>query len=163
LSREEQRKVIADLVWQARAGQAANDAFDEAAGARLGINRTDQRCLDIVEREGRLTAGELARASGLTTGAVTAVLDRLERAGYARRVRDSTDRRRVLVEPTERTKRLVAEIYEPLGREGARELRRFSFDELRLIRDYLRLDRELKERHLERLRSESAQGWARGR
>ena len=52
------------------------------------INRTDGRCLDIVENQGPLTAGRLAELSGLTSAAVTAVLDRMERAGYARRVRD---------------------------------------------------------------------------
>jgi DNA-binding MarR family transcriptional regulator len=56
--------------------------------------------LNIVESRGGLTAGELATAAGLTTGAITGVIDRLERAGYARRVRDSRDRRKISLEVT---------------------------------------------------------------
>ncbi|MBA2293811.1 MAG: MarR family transcriptional regulator [Actinobacteria bacterium] len=69
-------------------------AFDALAAEQLGVSLTDLRCLDIVESRGGLTAGELATASGLTTGAVTAVVDRLERAGLARRIRDELDRRK---------------------------------------------------------------------
>ena len=68
----------------------------------LGLNRTDTRCLDIIERLDGVSAGRLASEAGLSTGAVTTVLDRLERAGYARRVPDPGDRRRVLVELTPR-------------------------------------------------------------
>ncbi|MGH3128797.1 MAG: MarR family transcriptional regulator [Gaiellaceae bacterium] len=64
------------------------------------MNRTDLRCLNIIENNGAMTAGRLAELSGLTTAAVTSVLDRLERAGYARRVRDQPDRRQVMVEVT---------------------------------------------------------------
>jgi hypothetical protein len=74
--------------------------FDEVAYEKLGINRTDGRCLDIVENQGPLTAGELAELSGLTTAAVTSVLDRLEQAGYARRVRSEPGQRQVMVELT---------------------------------------------------------------
>lgn len=103
-----------------------------------------------------MTAGELARKSGLTTGAVTAVLDRLERAGYARRLRDAADRRRVLAEPTEQTRRVAAELYGELGKEVATALQRYGRQELALIRDFLRLDRELKEKQLARIRARTA-------
>ena len=66
-----------------RAAQAPIDQLDDAACRALGINRTDGRCLDIIDREGPVPAGRLAEASGLTTAAVTAVIDRLEKAGYA--------------------------------------------------------------------------------
>lgn len=87
---------------EVRAGQRATDAVDEAVTELFGVNRTDARCMDILEHHGRMTAGQLASLSGLSTGAVTAVVDRLERAGYARRVPDPSDRRRVLLELTER-------------------------------------------------------------
>jgi DNA-binding MarR family transcriptional regulator len=148
--------VLGELKWEARAAQAANDAFDEAVVELLGVNRTDARCIDILEREGRLTAGQLAKASGLTSGAVTAVLDRLERAGYARRIRDADDRRRVFVEPTEKTRIVAREFYGGLEAAGDRELRRFTVEELALIRDFLRLDRELKEREFARLKARRA-------
>src|SRR5690242_15465290 len=78
-----------------RANQSATDMFDEAVAQFLGINRTDGRCLDVIDRRGRVSAGQLANESGLTTGAVTVVIDRLERAGYVRRIRDELDRRKV--------------------------------------------------------------------
>ena len=72
----------------------AGDQLDEAVALQFGLNRTDLRCLGILYRRGRVTAGELAEESGLTPGAITTVLDRLERAGYANRVPDPADRRR---------------------------------------------------------------------
>ena len=71
-----------------RASQAATDLFDETMCHFLGINRTDGRCLDVIDRHTKVSAGQLANESGLTTGAVTAVIDRLETAGYVRRIRD---------------------------------------------------------------------------
>ena len=90
--------MIAELREQFRISGIQDIAFDDATAERLGINRTDLDCTDIIERHGGITAGELAAEAGLTTGAVTAVIDRLERAGYARRVRDDEDRRRIKVE-----------------------------------------------------------------
>jgi DNA-binding MarR family transcriptional regulator len=87
-----------------RSAQTADDMFDETVVEFLGVSRSDGRCLDIVDRLGRCTAGRLAAESGLTTGAVTALVDRMERAGYLRRVRDTADRRKVWIETTERTR-----------------------------------------------------------
>ncbi len=65
--------------------------------ALAGINPTDLESLDLLRRHGPMTAGRLAELTGLTTGAITGVIDRLERRGYARREADPTDRRRVIV------------------------------------------------------------------
>ena len=100
-----------ELLAEVRASQVATDAMDQAAADFLGINRTDYRALDVLDQKGRLTAGELAREMHLTTGAVTSVLDRLERAGYARRLRDPADRRRVLVEISPEVTRAGEQIY----------------------------------------------------
>ncbi|CCH33060.1 MarR family transcriptional regulator [Actinosynnema sp. NPDC047251] len=72
-------------------------AFHEAVGAHLGVTAVDQRALALIGRHGPMTAGDLAKRINLTPGAVTGVVDRLERAGLARRDPDPTDRRRVLV------------------------------------------------------------------
>ena len=89
----------------------ATDRFDHAVADALGVNRTDMRCMDMLEREGPLPAGRLAEAAGLTSGAMTTALDRLERAGFVRRVRDREDRRRVLVELTPEAGRVTTEFY----------------------------------------------------
>src|SRR5262249_50475729 len=100
MSNDPRSALLTELFTEIRAGQNAVDAMDDAAAAYLGINRTDFRCLDVIDRRGRMTAGELAVESGLTTGAITAVLDRLERGGFVRRSRDDEDRRRIFVELT---------------------------------------------------------------
>ena len=80
-----------------RKSSAQGVLFSQAVAARLGITSSDLECLDIICLNTRVTAGELAAATGLTTGAVTGVIDRLEQAGFARRERDPTDRRKVFV------------------------------------------------------------------
>src|SRR4051794_1476360 len=92
------RPVFEELLDEVRRSQLATDRFDQAVADALGVNRTDMRCLDVLEREGPVTAGRLAGSTGLTSGAITTVIDRLERGGFARRLRDPGDRRRVLVE-----------------------------------------------------------------
>jgi DNA-binding MarR family transcriptional regulator len=153
LSRETKQQLVEQVIHFARAHQAANDAFDEVAYQKLGINRTDGRCLDIVENHGPITAGRLAELSGLTTAAVTAVLDRLERAGYARRVRDAKDRRQVIVELTPLMAERGSQIWGPLGREAMTEIGRMSVDELKLVMEFFRRGREVNERHVERVRN----------
>ena len=140
------------VIHLARAHQAANDAFDEVAYEKLGINRTDGRCLDIVENNGPMTAGRLAQLSGLTTAAVTAVLDRLERAGYARRVRDPKDRRQVIVELTPLMAERGGQIWGPLGQEAVSQIGRMSVDELKLVMEFFRRARAVNESQVERVR-----------
>src|SRR5438876_108647 len=81
MSNETRDQVIWQLGDAIRQSQVDTDAFDQFVADSLGINRTDLRCGDILERSGPMTAGELAKAAHLTTGAVTALLDRLEAAG----------------------------------------------------------------------------------
>jgi DNA-binding MarR family transcriptional regulator len=136
-----------------RAHGRAHDAFDQAVVEQLGINRTDGRCVDILDEFGPLTAGELARAVGLTTGAVTTMLDRLERAGLVRRRPDPADRRKVMVEVTELAREHVFRIFGPLVEEGTAMLDRFSDDELAAIVEFAQLNAELQERHAARLQA----------
>ena len=132
------RAQLIELVGAAiREYQRANDTFDEAVTVRMGLNRTDGRCIDLLQERRRITAGELAHETGLTTGAVTAVIDRLEQAGWARRVRDDTDRRRVLVEPTEQTDALCAQIFGPVVEEGMRYLAKLNVEQLEAIIGFL--------------------------
>jgi DNA-binding MarR family transcriptional regulator len=122
----------------ARLHQNDYDRFEDAAAEFFGVNRTAMRCMEVLDRVGQLTAGDIARETGLTSGAVTAMLDRLERVGYVRRLRDEADRRRVLVELTDKARQLAAEVYGPLA-DAMVEFERYSDEELMLIRDFLRL------------------------
>lgn len=92
--------------------------FHQAVANLVGVSVTDMKCLDYVDRGGDVTAGDLARLTGLTTGAITAAIDRLEKAGLARRERSETDRRKVFIRTmrSAATERIVP-IFEALGRE----------------------------------------------
>jgi DNA-binding MarR family transcriptional regulator len=120
-----------------RANQAATDFFDETMSQFLGINRTDGRCLDIIDRHGKVSAGQLAIESNLTTGAVTAVIDRLETAGYVQRVRDLVDRRKVWVETTAEMKGIIGRIFSIYHRTGPAMMQRFTEDQLKAIMEFL--------------------------
>jgi DNA-binding MarR family transcriptional regulator len=132
-------ELIGMITDEVREQQIAYDRFHDAVAAYLGLNRTDLRCLDILDLAGRRTAGELAARMGMSTGAVTAMLDRLERAGYVQRLRDLGDRRRVLVEPTELAGERGQEIYAPFGEQVEPMFARFTDAQLALVRDFLRL------------------------
>jgi DNA-binding MarR family transcriptional regulator len=98
-----------------------------------------------------MTAGALAAEAGLTTGAVTGVIDRLERAGYARRVPDPADRRRVRIKVTDHFYARADEIWHPVATEWHAQLaRRFTGEQLDLITEFLDATNDLTRRHLER-------------
>lgn len=153
LSREEREALIADLNLVFRLQGAASDGLDEAIADHLGLNRTDHRCLEIIERMQPLTAGQLATEAGLTSGAVTAVLDRLERAGYARRVRDTEDRRVVRVEVVPDSAPASDELYGPLIAWSREQLTRASDEQLSFLRGVLVESAAFMNEHAARVRA----------
>ena len=144
-------ELLARLSLAIRASQNTAEAFDEQVASTLGVNRTDLRCLDILDRDGPLTAGQLAVAMHLSTGAVTTLVDRLERAGYARRVRDTADRRRVLVELEPETRHRTTGFYEPLYLETVRLLEGRSDEEIEQMIEFLERGTAMVEAELEKL------------
>lgn len=146
------RKLIEELIAAFRASGNQDRAFENLAADRLGVNSTDLHCLNAIENAGGLTAGELAAEVGLTSGAVTGVVDRLERAGFARRIPDPADRRRVKVEVTPEFYARAKRIWGPLATEWEASLAsRFTAGELARITEFLRLTNEVGKRHLDRL------------
>lgn len=137
MSSDKTKELIEQVSLEFRRYQSTYDEFEETVAELLGMNRTDLRCTDIIERCGRVTAGDLARETGLTTGAVTSILDRLERLGSVRRVRDTEDRRRVMVELTEKAIRNGKEIWGPLKAASRVSLSRYSEEQLAFVRDFL--------------------------
>jgi DNA-binding MarR family transcriptional regulator len=152
-ARKQKKELIDELVSEFRVSGNQDSAFDNLAAERLGVNRTDLHCLNTIENAGGLTAGELARETGLTTGAVTGVIDRLERAGYARRVPDPEDRRRVKVEVTPEFYARADQIWGPLAADWERSLSaRFTAEQLERVIEFLRTTNEVGRRHMERVR-----------
>jgi len=109
------RERLAETVMmELRALSTVQDRLDQYAMHRFGINRTDLRALDLIGQAGVISPTTLAAALGMSTGATSTVLDRLEGAGYARREPDPTHRRRTLVRQTPRAEELGEVIFGPV-------------------------------------------------
>ena len=110
--------------------------YSQAVAGRLGMNSTDLECLDHILR-GPVTAGRLAELTGLTTGAITGVIDRLERIGLARRESDPDDRRKTVVRALPTVLERIAPLFEPMERAAMGVLSKYRDDELALILNFL--------------------------
>ncbi len=136
--------------------QAAVDDFDREVARLLGINETDVRCLEILIQEApdNATPRLLADRLGLTTGSVTAMLDRLEKIGYITRSPHPTDRRRLLVRATDTATGRALELIMPLVQEGQqRVLSQYTEQQLGLVTEFLGRMTELQQAHVLRLRA----------
>jgi DNA-binding MarR family transcriptional regulator len=109
----------------------------QAIAGRFGLNSTDIKALDLARAEENLTAGRLAEVTGLSTSAVTALLDRLEKAGFVERRRDPSDRRRVFVVSTGRHEEELGRIFGSISERTQRVLRRYDDGQLALMVDFL--------------------------
>lgn len=114
--------------------------FHSRIAEQMGLSGTDHKCLELAMRaKVPLTAGQIAQLSGLSTGAVTGVIDRLERRGLVRRLRDPRDRRKVLVEVTDVDESRFAYLFQNLADMGERVLAHFTPAEWEVIERYTRM------------------------
>jgi DNA-binding MarR family transcriptional regulator len=129
--------------------------FHTAVADRMKVGVTDAKCRSILLQHGRMTAGELARRLGLTTGAVTGVIDRLEGARLVRRATDSADRRRVVVElvPNPKAEREIALLFAPMAKRIKRLLAGYDENERSLIAEFITKASEILEEETIRLRT----------
>ena len=129
--------------------------FHQAVADILGLHITDHKCLDLIHRYGAMPAGRLAELTGLTTGAITGIIDRLEEAGYVSRTDDPKDRRRIIVEPTKNKKleRKIETIFIPLHERMHKLLSSYSDSELAFLMDVLTRSIELTREESKKLRS----------
>lgn len=137
-SDESKRAALLALLGRTMAGEQTNRMvlFQQAVADRLGLTSTDLLGLAALNSPEPLTAGQLAEATGLTTGSVTVMIDRLEQAGYVQREKDPADRRRVLVRPVAaRIDQDVAPLYAALAAAWARALEGYSTQELTTLLD----------------------------
>jgi DNA-binding MarR family transcriptional regulator len=115
----------------------------QTVAARFDLNTTDLEGLDLIQLQGQASAGQLAAATGLTSGAVTALIDRLEQAGYVERIDDPADRRRVLVRIREGAIIEIAKAYAPMQKRMFALWSQYGAGELALIEDFLTRSLEL--------------------
>lgn len=135
-SRGSRQQLMAALNRAMRDASGQGVMYSAVVAERLGINSTDLECLDHVVLRGPISAGALAEATGLTTGAITGVIDRLERAGFARRTRDPDDRRKVFVTALPAIERRIMPLFESMQRAALDALAPFSDEELALLLDF---------------------------
>lgn len=136
-------EVLERFTLYMREQSALTVMFHARVAEQMGLSATDEKCLDLAMRsEGPLTAGRIAELSGLSTGAVTGVIDRLERAGYVRRVRDPHDRRKVLVEVAVGDVDKFGAPFEKARDSLVEVLGHFDDAELQVIERYLQLQNE---------------------
>jgi DNA-binding MarR family transcriptional regulator len=134
LSRPKARAVLMEQLEHAvRRSSALGVIFGQTVASRVGISSSDLECLDFLNLEGRVTAGRLAELTGLTTGAITGVVDRLEKAGLVRRERDDSDRRKVFIAPVTESVAKVGKFYEHMQRAVLKDWETYSDAELRLL------------------------------
>jgi DNA-binding MarR family transcriptional regulator len=150
----------AQLAALIRQYQRDIDAFDQAVAERVGLSRTDLRCLDLVLELGGagtpVTPSRLAEAAGLTPSTITSVLDRLERAGYLRRIREQGNRRQVLLELTATFAKVTEEIFAPVAAEGATQLRQLADAEVETLIEFFSRAHDQRIKHARLIREQTA-------
>lgn len=134
-------KAVARIGNAMRRMGAQSLIVSQTVAARFGLNTTDLECLDLIQLEGDVPAGRLSAVTGLTSGATTALIDRLERAGYVERIDDPADRRRVLVRIRKGAIGEIARTYIPMHKRLFALWSGYSDAELALVEDFL--DRSL--------------------
>jgi DNA-binding MarR family transcriptional regulator len=152
LTREE---IIQGIVDKFREMSTETVMFHQAVADELGLYITDHKCMDIIHRFGAMSAGKLGEMTGLTTGAITGMIDRLEKAGYVKRANDPKDRRKTIVEPI-RNKKLekkIEMIFTPFHERMYRFLSSYSDSELNFLLDVMMKLIEQTREESKRLRS----------
>lgn len=135
---EERARIIEEISSAGRKMSTYNIFFHQAIAKKAGLTGTDHKYADMLFQKGPMTAGQLAALSGITTGAATGLIDRLEKNGLVKRQGDPTDRRKVLIVPdTEKAMQLLGPIFKELGEEMDFFYKKFTTDELKVILRYL--------------------------
>lgn len=145
------RSELLNKLWDLGRKVSTQTVFlHQAIAQSVGLNATDTKCIDLILRgsEGSVTAGRLSVMTGLTTGAITHILDRLEKRRFIERVRDTRDRRKVFVRALPESLKPLIPKYEAMGRAYLGLAEQYSDKELQLICDYLEKTCEVSEREL---------------
>lgn len=148
-------EMVEALKWSGRRESRASLMFRHSVAERAGLHVTDAECIDFLMEAGTATAGDLARAAGLTTGAMTAAIDRLERAGFVYRDRDPSDRRKVIVKPVMKTIKKYVPLYESMGREVEKLFSEYTDEELEFLLEHSNRMTKIYEEQIARLRQGS--------
>ena len=154
--RKRQRELADEIVGRlVRRHSIAIVLFHQAVAERLGLGPTDHKCLDLLRERGAMTGSDLAAITDLTTGAITGVVARLERAGYLRREPDPHDRRQQILSPVLERMRDIQHVFGPIRKDVATLLERFDTHQLAAIAEFLAGSTDLAYRHVALLRAQA--------
>ncbi len=158
------RRELLNKLWELGRKMSTQTVFlHQAIAQSVGLNATDTKCIDLILRGpgGSVTAGWLSDMTGLTTGAITHILDRLEKRQFIERVRDTRDRRKVFIRVLPESLEPLIPKYEAMGKAYMSLVEQYGDEELQLICDYLEKTSEVSERELANMiaanRSQSSQ------
>jgi DNA-binding MarR family transcriptional regulator len=150
---EDQRRaaLIDQLQFLGQMASTETALFHQRAAARYGLGITDMKTIAILQQEGSMTAGQIASRLSLTTGAVTNVIDRLERRGLVRREPDARDRRKVIVVANEQQLAAVSDPYRSMGAAFDKLFRTYSTEELEFLARYSQASIEITRQEITKL------------
>lgn len=150
----ESREAIQErLLREMRLMSSFDALLSQAIAERVGMHATDIETMDLLNTLGPLTAGDLSQHTGLTSGATTRLIDRLERAGYVRRRADGSDRRRVIIEPVWENLEELGALFAPLLRDMAGLLQGYDAAQLATILDFVSRSNQIVTQNNARVRS----------
>lgn len=134
---ESKQKLIEELSQAIQQAGTLTVLHTNAVANRVGLSATEFESMDLINRCQPISAGKLAFKCGLTTGAITGIIDRLERAGFVRRRHDPRDRRRVLLEPIADTEKLqrIHELYQPISEAFEELANQYTEEQLQFLVD----------------------------
>jgi DNA-binding MarR family transcriptional regulator len=144
------------LERQIRRHSTAAVLLHHAVAERLGLGPTDHKCLDLIRERGAMTGSELAALTGLTSGAITGVVARLEQAGFLRRAPDPHDGRKQILSSAPERVRDISDVLEPIREDAAALLEGFDAHQLTAIVEFLASSTDFIYRHAAMLRAQSA-------
>ena len=154
-ARKTKQDLAGEIVGQlARRHSTAVVLFHHAVAERLGLGPTDHKCLDLLRERGPMAGSDLGAITGLTSGAITGVVARLEQAGYLRRTPDPHDGRKQILHIA--LKRVhIHDVIDPLRKDVAALLENFDAHQLTAIAEFLAGTTNLVYRHAALLRAET--------
>lgn len=152
-------ELVIAIIAQLRSSSTRTVLFHAAVAERLGLNPSDHKCADLLltQPAGSCTPGRLAELTGLSTGAITGVIDRLERAGFVAREHDAQDRRRILLRVTRTRAPDMHKLFAPLAAATESMCAGFTVDELETVLRFLCESMQVLDEAREQLRTSDDQ------
>jgi DNA-binding MarR family transcriptional regulator len=149
------RELVTRVIRDAREYSIGMVSFHQAVGRILGLNVTDMKCLDVMTMTGSATPSQLAEHTGLSSGATTAMIDRLEKAGLVERHRHPKDRRGTILRLTKQAMRKLPLLFESLGSAMLLLISDYSQEELSVLADFFARASVLWQKEREKLQAQS--------